>query len=75
MSSSTGSPSLAGAHGSDRLERTLEDLVTRVAASSYAEVSDWPLESRRALLAELNSFQRLVVLTGELDGQLAAIPA
>ena len=56
-------------------ERTLEVLTTRVAASSYVEISEWPLESRRALLAELDSFDRLLVLTGELDHQLAAIPA
>jgi hypothetical protein len=46
-----------------------------VSAASYAESADWPLEARRSLLAEVESYHRVVLLAGELDQQLAAIPA
>ena len=62
-------------HRADDLEHTLQALVTRVGSDSYAEVAAWPLTARRALLAELESFDRLVVLSGELDQQFAAIMA
>ena len=44
-------------------------------AASYAEIASWPLEARRSLLAEVESFHRLVQLADELDQQLSAIPA
>jgi len=63
------------AHLSDDLERRVDDFAQRVAASSYAEIAAWPLTARRSLVAEVDSFRRLALLAGELDQQLAAIPA
>jgi uncharacterized membrane protein YccC len=60
-------------HRADDLEHILQAFVGRVGSDSYAEVAAWPLTARRALLAELESFERLVVLSGELDRQFAAI--
>jgi uncharacterized membrane protein YccC len=60
-------------HRADELEPILQAFVGRVGSGSYAEVAAWPLTARRALLAELESFERLVVLSGELDQQFAAI--
>ena len=69
------SQAILAAHRGDALERTLDDFGRRVAASSYQEIAAWPLEARRSLLAEVDSFHRVVLLTGELDQQFATIPA
>ncbi len=39
----------------------------RISASGYAEVAVWPPDTRIVLLGEIESFDRLVVLAGELD--------
>jgi len=66
---------ILAAHRGDDLERTLGDFATSVTAAAYAEIGSWPLEARRSLLAEMESYHRVVLLAGELDQQLAAIPA
>jgi len=71
----SGAAALRDRHRVDDLEQTLHTLVSRIASNSYAEIADWPLSARRPLLAEIDSFERLVVLTGELDQQFAAIMA
>ena len=51
----------------------LDDLHARIAADSFSAVSSWPLASRRILLAEIETYRRLAVLTGELSEQLQRI--
>ena len=51
----------------------LDDLHNRIAADSFGAVSSWPLASRRVLLAEIETYRRLAVLTGELSEQLQRI--
>jgi uncharacterized membrane protein YccC len=51
----------------------LDDLHARIAADSFGAVSSWPLASRRILLAEIETYRRLAVLTGELSEQLQRI--
>jgi hypothetical protein len=62
-------------HRGDHLRDNIQDLERRVAAGSYTEVAHWPLEQRRTMLAEVESWQRIVVLAGELDQQFQEIPA
>ncbi len=59
----------------DQLEENLRDLEQRISASSYAEVAAWPQEQRRTILAEVESWRRILVLAGELDQQFYEIPA
>lgn len=51
----------------------LDELHDRIAADSFGAVSSWPLASRRILLAEIETYRRLAVLTGELSEQLQRI--
>lgn len=51
----------------------LDDLHERIAANNFSAVSSWPLASRRTLLAEIETYRRLVVLAGELGEQLPRI--
>jgi uncharacterized membrane protein YccC len=51
----------------------LDDLHDRIAADSFSAVSSWPLASRRILLAEIETYRRLAVLTSELSEQLQRI--
>jgi len=57
-----------------RLSALLTRFTDRVSASQYAEVASWPADARAVLFAEIESFQRLVILTGELDDQLSRVP-
>jgi uncharacterized membrane protein YccC len=59
----------------DLLEQNVEDLARRLSAASYAEIAAWPLGLRRTILAEIESWRRIVVLAGELDQQFFEIPA
>jgi uncharacterized membrane protein YccC len=51
----------------------LDGLHEAIAADSFAAIASWPIEERRALLAEIEAFRRLVILTGELSEQLSRI--
>jgi uncharacterized membrane protein YccC len=62
-------------HRADGLEDRVRDLERRLSAGSYAEISTWPLEQRRTLLSEVESWRGIVVLAGELDQQFYEIPA
>ena len=65
---------LAGSFQSDALMEPLRELNARISANQFAEVSAWPIEQRRVLLAELQSFHRVTELTAELDQHLAHVP-
>jgi hypothetical protein len=52
----------------------LEKLDQRLSASPD-ELEAWPVEARSILLAEIESYRRLVVLMTELNQQFAEIPA
>jgi len=51
----------------------LENLDEQIAADDFNAVSSWPLAPRRTLLAEIETYRRLVVLAGELTDQLSRI--
>jgi len=51
----------------------LDDLHDQIAADNFSAVSSWPLTPRRILLAKIETYRRLVVLTGELSDQLSRI--
>ena len=52
----------------------LEKLDQRLSASTH-ELGGWPAEARSILLAEIESYRRLVVQMTELDQQFVEIPA
>jgi hypothetical protein len=52
----------------------LETLDERISAS-VDELGGWPVEARSILLAEIESYRRLVVLMTELDQEFVEIPA
>jgi hypothetical protein len=57
--------------------KLLDELRDAIAADGFAAIASWSIGQRRALLAEIETFRRLVVLTGELSEQLSriALPA
>jgi uncharacterized membrane protein YccC len=59
----------------DDLAVPLAELQKRLSASGVGELASWPATARSALLAEIESYHRLVVLMTELDQQFAEIPA
>jgi len=76
-------------HGLDR-RRTLEvaehftpndlagplaELHEQVSASALGELASWPTTARSTLLADIESYRRLMVLVTELDQQFVGIPA
>ena len=65
---------LAATCYSPRLGELLTRYTDRISASGFAEVAAWPGDARVALFAELESYQRFVVLAGELDDGLSRVP-
>jgi hypothetical protein len=65
---------LAATSDSARLGELLTRYAERISASGFAEVAAWPGESRVALFGELESYQRIVILAGELDNGLSRVP-
>jgi Fusaric acid resistance protein family len=59
----------------DHLTLPLEKLREHLSASGLRELASWPAAARSALLAEIESYRRLVVLMTELNQQFAEIPA
>ncbi|MGH7914777.1 MAG: FUSC family protein, partial [Candidatus Binataceae bacterium] len=57
----------------DAARAMLDNLHEQIAADNFSAVSSWPLAPRRALLAEIETYRRLVILTGELSDQLSRI--
>jgi hypothetical protein len=51
----------------------LNEFSHRLEAQGFARISDWTLEQRRAILAELQSMRRLYVLMFELDRYLSGV--
>jgi Fusaric acid resistance protein family len=64
----------AAQHDPSRLGDLLKRYTDRISASGYAEVAKWPADARVALLGEIESYQRFVVLAGELDDNLSRVP-
>ena len=57
----------------DGARALLDKLHEQIAADNFSAVSSWPLAPRRTLLAEIETYRRLVVLAGELTDQLSRI--
>jgi len=57
----------------DTARGLLDDVQERIAADDFNAVSSWPLAPRRTLLAEVETYRRLVILAGELSNQLSRI--
>ncbi len=64
----------AASQAPESFGRPLRELTDRITRDRFAEVSSWPLEERRILLVELQSYRRLTELMVELDRHLAAVP-
>ena len=65
---------IARAHSPDDLARPLEQFSSRLEERQFARIESWPLDQRRAVLAELHSMRRLAYLVPELNRWLAQIP-
>ena len=59
----------------DDLAVPLAKLQEHLSASGLGELASWPAAARSALLAEIESYRRLVVLMSEFNQQFAEIPA
>ena len=59
----------------DAARTLLNNLHEQIAADdfNFNAVSSWPLAPRRTLLAEIETYRRLVILAGELSDQLSRI--
>jgi len=56
-----------------RAHSLLNSLHQQVAAENFSAIASWPIPQRRALLAEIEAYRRLTVLSGELADQLSRI--
>ncbi len=65
---------VARAHSPEDMEMPLEQFGSRLAEREFARIESWPLDQRRAVLAELHSMRRLAYLVPELNRWLAQIP-
>ena len=59
----------------DDLAVPLEQLNEHLSKSGLRELASWPATARSALLSEIESYRRLVVLMTEFNQQFAEIPA
>ena len=59
----------------DDLAAPLAALQERLTTAGVEELAAWPAAARSLLLAEIESYRRLVVLVGELDQHFVEIPA
>src|SRR5262247_1697027 len=59
----------------DHLGVPLEKLYEHLSTTGLRELASWPAAARITLLAEIESYHRLVVLITELNQQFAEIPA
>jgi Fusaric acid resistance protein family len=64
----------ASAYVADEMRRPLSQIRAWLEEGNYSNIEHWKLEQRRAILAELQSMQRLEVLIGDLNRWLALIP-
>ncbi len=55
------------------LGQLMSDFEERAAAGNFAATSSWSVETRIIFLAEMETFRRLIVLTGELSDQLVRV--
>lgn len=65
---------IARAQSPDDLKMPLEQFSSRLEEREFARIESWPLEQRRAVLAELQSMRRLEFLLSDLNRWLAQIP-
>jgi uncharacterized membrane protein YccC len=65
---------IARAHSSDDMGKPLEQFGSRLEERQFARIESWPIDQRRALLAELHSMRRLEYLVSQLNRWLAQIP-
>jgi uncharacterized membrane protein YccC len=59
----------------DDLTAPLRELRQHVSDSRSGELASWPIAARSDLLAEIESYRRVIVLLTELNQQFAEIPA
>jgi hypothetical protein len=62
-------------HSHDELTEALNEFSSALQEGGFARLASWPLEPRRAMIAELQSMRRLEFLFSELNRYLADIPS
>jgi hypothetical protein len=65
---------VAQTHSTGELQSLVGEFGSRVEGGKFAQIDSWPIEHRRAILAELQSMRRLEFLVSELNRWLARIP-
>ncbi|MGA9725325.1 MAG: FUSC family protein [Candidatus Binatus sp.] len=65
---------IARAQSPDDLKMPLEQFGSRLEEREFARIESWPIDQRRAILAELQSMRRLEYLVSRLNRWLAQIP-
>jgi|SRR5580704_9600306 hypothetical protein len=66
---------IAQKHSADELAEPLNEFSSHLEEHGFARLASWPLEPRRAMLAELQSMRRLEFLFFELNRYLANVPS
>jgi len=72
--SSTAAVALTASHSAEELVQQVASFADQIAADGFAQIGEWKIAPRRAILAEIESWQRLSQLLVELDGHLARVP-
>ena len=72
--SAAAAQAVARSHSLDDMEAPLDQFGSRLEEKEFARIESWPLEQRRALLAELHSMRRLEFLISDLNRWLPQIP-
>jgi Fusaric acid resistance protein family len=65
---------IAQKHSADEVAEALNEFNSLLHEGGIARLASWPLEPRRTMLAELQSMQRLGLLSSELNRYLANVP-
>jgi hypothetical protein len=60
-------------HSRNEITQPLDEFSRRLEEQGFAQISNWTLEQRRVILAELNSMRRLQVNMSELDRYLSSV--
>jgi hypothetical protein len=60
-------------HSRNQITQPLDEFSRRLEEQGFVQISNWTLEQRRVILAELNSMRRLEVNMSELDRYLSSV--
>jgi len=64
---------IANSHDPNEMATVLKVFVDTLVEGGFAQISAWAADERRAMLAEVESYQRLVELFAELDAALSKV--